>query len=385
MIEQVFESLLKPISDILGFLLMGGRLPYFGDFAIAPFGFPPLVLWLFAGGIFFTLKLRFVNLRLFWHGIVCVTGKYNKPDDPGSVTHFQALSTAISATVGLGNIGGVAIAVVLGGPGAVIWMVIAAFFGMSTKFAEVTLGQLYRHISHDGEAYGGAFYYLKEGLSELGRPKFGKFLACTFAVCCIGGAIGGGILFQSNQAVLLISDSFSSLQSHKVLISAVFAIIGGLVLVGGIKRIAIFAETVVPLMAIIYVTACLVVLYVNRDQIVPAIGIMFSSAFSGSAVGGGVVGAILQGVRRSAFSNEAGLGSAPIAHATAKTSEPVREGCVALLEPFIDTIVICFLTGIMVTVTGAYLDVDGSVGGVLVTAKAFATVIDWFPMVLSVA
>ena len=185
MIEQFLEACIKPVADVLGFLFLGGKLPIFGDFAIAPFGFPPLVLWLLAAGVFFTIRLRFVNLRLFWHGIQCVSGKYSSHDDPGSVTHFQALSTAFSATVGLGNIGGVAIAVVLGGPGAVIWMVIAAFLGMSTKFAEVTLGQIYRHINHEGEAYGGAFFYLKEGLKELGRPKLGKFLSYLFAACCL--------------------------------------------------------------------------------------------------------------------------------------------------------------------------------------------------------
>ncbi|RAP37186.1 alanine glycine permease [Candidatus Marinamargulisbacteria bacterium SCGC AAA071-K20] len=384
MIQEFLEAILNPLSAVLNFLFLGGTLSFLGDFAIAPFGFPPLVLWLLGAGIFFTFKLGFINFRLFKHGIDCVRGKYSSKDDPGSVTHFQALSTAVSATVGLGNIGGVAIAVTLGGPGAVIWMMIAAFFGMSTKFAEVTLGQKYRHINHEGEAYGGPFLYLKEGLKEIGKAKLGAILSVIFAIMCITGGLGS-ILFQSNQSISLLTNSFSFFNGQEVLLSIIIATLAGVVIMGGIKRIALFAEMVVPFMAIIYVTACIVVIAVNAENLGSAISLMFSDAFTGAAVGGGIVGAILNGVKRSAFSNEAGMGTAPIAHATAKTKEPVREGAVSLLEPFLDTIIICFMTGIVVTITGTYIGADLNSGGVLITSRSFATVIEWFPKVLSVA
>lgn len=348
--------------------------------------FPLLVLWLVAGGLFFTFKLGFVNIRLFRHAIDVVRGKYSSPSDPGEVTHLQALVAAVSATVGLGNIAGVAIAVSLGGPGAVIWMVIAGFFGMSAKFAEVTMGQKYRHIDKNGKVSGGAFRYLKDGLAEMNMPKLGRALAVIFAIFCIGGSIGGGNMFQANQTVAIMTSSFGVFNDLDWAIALVMSVSVGFVLIGGIKRIAVVAEAVVPLMAFIYLSASIVVLIVNADKVPAAIVFMFKDAFSGVAVGGGVIGAIINGFKRAAFSNEAGLGSAPIAHSAAKTNEPVREGCVALLEPFLDTIVICFMTGIVITVTGVYADSpDGSIPGILLTKNAFATVIDWFPMVLSVA
>lgn len=350
------------------------------------FGFPLLVLWLVVGGVFFTFRLGFVNICLFRHAIDVVRGKYSSPDDPGEVTHFQALVAAVSATVGLGNIAGVAIAVSLGGPGAVIWMMIAGFFGMSAKFAEVTLGQKYRKIDEHGKVSGGAFRYLENGLAEMNFPKLGKVLAVIFAVFCIGGSLGGGNLFQSNQTVSMMTDTFTGLNSFDWGISLVLMVSVGFVLIGGIKRIATVAEAVVPFMAFIYVTACIVVLIANADKVPAAFVTMFHDAFTGQAVGGGILGAVINGFKRAAFSNEAGLGSAPIAHSAAKTNEPVREGCVALLEPFLDTMVICFMTGIVITVTGVYQgNTDGAVSGVLLTSSAFATVIDWFPMVLSLA
>ncbi|MBF0274919.1 MAG: alanine:cation symporter family protein [Nitrospinae bacterium] len=350
------------------------------------FGFPLLVLWLVAGGLFFTIKLGFINIRLFLHAVDVIRGKYSSGDEPGEVSHFQALVAAVSATVGLGNIAGVAIAVSLGGPGAVIWMVIAGFFGMSTKFAEVTLGQKYRRIDEKGNVSGGAFHYLKDGLAEMNMPVLGKVLAVIFAIFCIGGSLGGGNLFQANQTVSILTNTFDTLNSLDWVISVFLAVSVGIVLIGGIKRIAIVAEGVVPLMAFIYVGASIIVLIANADKIPAAFGIMFTDAFSGSAVGGGIIGAIIAGFKRAAFSNEAGLGSAPIAHAAARTNEPVREGCVALLEPFLDTMVICFMSGIVITVTGVYADnPEGKISGVMLTSNAFATVIDWFPVVLSVA
>ena len=348
-------------------------------------GFPLLVVWLVAGGIFFTLRLGFVNVRFFAHGIMVARGKYSKDSDPGEVTHFQALTAAVSATVGLGNIAGVAIAVSLGGPGAVIWMMIAGFFGMSAKFAEVTLGQAYRKIDAQGKVSGGAFYYLQEGLAEHNFPRLGKVLAVAFAIFCIGGSLGGGNLFQSNQTVIILKDTYPLISDLDMILALVLAISVGIVLIGGIKRIAHVAEAIVPLMAFIYVTAAIVVLVTNADKIPDGLSFMFRSAFSNDAFAGGIAGALINGFKRAAFSNEAGLGSAPIAHAAAKTKEPVREGCVALLEPFIDTMVICLMTGLVITVTGVYASGDASAEGVTLTSQAFATVIDWFPMILSIA
>lgn len=346
-------------------------------------GFPLMVVWLVAGGLYFTIRLGFINFKLFGHAIQVVRGKFSSEDDPGEVTHFEALSAAVSATVGLGNIAGVAVAVSLGGPGAVVWMMVAGILGMSTKFAEVTMGQKYRTFDAKGRVSGGAFLYLSKGLAELNYPLLGKILAVIFSVFCIGGALGGGNMFQSNQTVTILTDSFGGLSSLDWIIALLLAVSVGIVLIGGIRRIAHVAEAIVPLMAMIYILAAMTVLLVNAEHVPSAFIFMFEDAFTGTAVGGGIIGAIIQGFRRAAFSNEAGLGSAPIAHAAAKTNEPVREGCVALLEPFIDTVVICFMTGLVITVTGVYQD-SSIDGGVLLSSAAFATVIDWFPMVLSV-
>ncbi|MDA0781021.1 MAG: sodium:alanine symporter family protein [Rickettsiales bacterium] len=347
-------------------------------------GFPVLVLWLVAGGLFFTLRLGFVNITMFRHAIDVVRGKYSSDNDPGEVTHLQALTAAVSATVGLGNIAGVAVAVTVGGPGAVIWMMIAGFFGMSAKFAEVTLGLKYRKIDENGKVSGGAFHYLTEGLAEKNLPMLGKILAVIFAIFCIGGSLGGGNMFQSNQTVSIMTDSFETFGNLDWAISLVLAVSVGFVLIGGIKRIAQVAEKIVPVMALIYMTASIIVIIVNSDKIGSAVSFMLQDALSGIAVGGGILGVIINGFKRAAFSNEAGLGSAPIAHSAAKTKEPVRAGVVALLEPFIDTMVICFVTGLVITITGVYKDGDAG-NGVLLTSAAFSTVIDWFPKVLAVA
>lgn len=373
------ESMLSPVSDTLNAVL-------FYDIPI-PFTqstIPFIILWLIAGSVFFTSRLKLVNISMFSHAIQVVRGKFSSGDEPGEVTHAQALFAAVSATVGLGNIAGVAIAVTIGGPGAVIWMAIAGILGMSTKFAEVTLGQKYRHIDENGHISGGAFHYLEDGLKELNYPKLGKILAIIFAFCCICGSLGAGTMFQANQTVAILS-SIEGLKSFNWIFALTLSILVGVVLLGGIRRIAHVAEAIVPLMATIYIVAAIVILAVNSDKIPAAIVTMFTDAFTGSAVGGGIMGALIAGFRRAAFSNEAGLGSAPIAHAAAKTTEPVREGCVALLEPFIDTVVICFITGLVITVTGVYEDSMVGNNGVLMTKNAFATVIDWFPLVLSAA
>ena len=382
-ITNSLETILSPIVSFCAFLFLGGEYKILGkSLQITIFGMPLLVAWLIIGGVFFSIKLRFVNIRLFTHAIDVIRGKYIEHDAPGKVTPLQALFTAIAATVGLGNIAGVAIAIAIGGPGAVIWMMIAAFFGMSTKFAEVILGQKYRRFKN-GHLLAGAFYYLEDGLKEKNLPKLGKILAKIAAICCIGGAIGAGLMFQANQAVVIISDSFGFNSFAKLLLVLGITCLIGVILIGGITRIAHIAEKIVPIMAVIYLLSCLIILLANYDQILNAIGVIFNSAFKDNALYGGIIGAIIQGIKRSAFSNEAGLGSAPIAHAAAKTREPVREGSVALLEPFIDTIIICFMTGIVITVTGAYQSSAG-MNGVLMTRDAFATVSEWFPYILSI-
>ncbi len=348
-------------------------------------GFPFLVAWLVIGGLFFTFRLGFINIRLFGHAIASVSGKYSSGKEPGEISHFQALVAAISGTVGLGNIAGVAIAITLGGPGAVIWMAIAGFFGMSTKFAEVTMGQKYRRINKNGRISGGAFYYLQEGLKDIGKPRLGKILAIIFACFCILGSFGGGNMFQANQTVAILSN-FDTLSDFDRVLAVVLAVSVGIVLIGGIRRIAIVAEAVVPLMALIYIAAGFVILIANAAQIPEALSTMISAAFSFDAAGGGVFGAIIAGFKRANFSNEAGLGSAPIAHSAAKTDEPVREGCVALLEPFIDTVVICLMTGLIITVSGVYtLPEYQHETCVVLTSHAFSSVIGWFPIILAIA
>ncbi len=252
------------------------------------FGFPILVLWLVAGGLFFTLRLGFINITMFGHAIDVVRGKYSSNDDPGEVTHLQALTAAVSATVGLGNIAGVAVAVSIGGPGAVVWMMIAGFFGMSAKFAEVTLGLKYRKIDENGKVSGGAFHYLTEGLAERNLPMLGKVLAFIFAIFCIGGSLGGGNMFQSNQTVSIMTDTFGVFSDLDWAISLVLAISVGFVLIGGIKRIANVAEKIVPLMALIYIAASLVVIVANADKICRPVSYMLEHAFSTIAVRGGI-------------------------------------------------------------------------------------------------
>ncbi|MDN5764327.1 MAG: alanine:cation symporter family protein [Humibacillus sp.] len=351
---------------------------------------PLIVVWLVVAGTFFTVWLGFMNLRGFKHAIDLVKGKYSDPDDAGDVTHFQALATAVSGTVGLGNIAGVAIAISLGGPGATLWMILAGFVGMSTKMAECTLGVQFRRESPDGTISGGPMFYLRDALALQGRGKLGRVLAACFAVCMIGGSLGGGNMFQSNQATAQIIEvtggADGTLGSFGWLIGVIFAVLVGAVIIGGIKSIAKVTEKVVPFMAAVYVTACLLVILGNFSSIPAAAGDIISGAFTGPGIVGGAVGALLVGFQRAAFSNEAGLGSAAVAHSAVRTKEPATEGFVALLEPFIDTIVICTMTALTIVITGAWADPDASeIGGVKLTSRAFESVLPWFPVVLAVA
>jgi AGCS family alanine or glycine:cation symporter len=345
---------------------------------------PLVVLWLILGALFFTLRFQFINFRAFRHALDCVRGRYTRPGEHGEISHFQALSAALSATVGLGNIAGVAVAVGLGGPGAVFWMIVAGFLGMSSKFAECTLGQIYRVVRPDGHVSGGGMHYLYSGLAERGFPGAGKFLAGLFAVMCIGGSFGGGNMFQSNQSYKQFALVFPQLEGQlgAVLFGVVIAFLVGLVIIGGIKRIGEVAAGIVPLMCGIYLLCGCWILLRHADQLGPGLATIVGSAFSLEAGAGGFVGVLIQGFRRAAFSNEAGTGSAPIVHSAAITDEPVREGIVALLEPFIDTLVVCTMTGLVIVVTGAYAHPEAG-EGIAMTSWAFATVFDWFPYLLS--
>ena len=350
---------------------------------------PIVVLWLVLGALFFTIRFQFINFRGFRHAIDCVRGRYSQPGETGDISHFQALSAALSATVGLGNIAGVAFAVGVGGPGAVFWMVVAGFLGMSSKFVECTLGQKYRVLRADGRISGGPMHYLSDGLAEMGLGGLGRFLAVVFAVMCIGGSFGGGNMYQSNQAFAQVAKTFAESapwlgsDAGAVGFGLLLALAVGTVIIGGIKRIGEVASVLVPVMCIIYVASGLLILAINAAAVPAAIGIVVREAFSFQAGLGGFVGVLIQGFRRAAFSNEAGVGSAAIAHSAARTDEPVREGLVALLEPFIDTIIVCAMTGAVIVVTGAHAHPDAGTG-IQMTSFAFATVFPWFPIVLSI-
>lgn len=346
-------------------------------------GVPLLLLWIFGGGIILTWRLGFVNLRGFSHAIAILQGKFDSPGSQGEVSHFQALATALSATVGLGNVAGVAIAIGIGGPGAALWMSAAGFFGMTSKFAECTLGQKYRHRRGDGTVAGGPMYYIPQGLARLGLPWLGRGLAGAFALLVALSAMTSSSIFQSNQSFQAIAAVMPALETVPWLYGLLLAALVGAVIFGGLRRIAAVASTIVPVMCGVYVLAALWILGARAAELPAAFGTIVAGAISPAAAGGGAIGALVQGLRRAAFSNEAGLGTAAIAHAATRTREPVRAGYVALLEPFVDTICICNLTALVLVVTGAYQ--WESVSGAAMTAAAFGSVLPWFPPILAVA
>lgn len=350
---------------------------------------PLIVLWLIAAAVVLTFYFRFVNLRGFVHGFRLIRGDYSNPRDTGEVSHFQALATALSGTVGLGNIAGVAVAITIGGPGATFWMIIAGLLGMSTKFCECTLGVKYRRENPDGSVSGGPMYYLSRGLAER-SPRLatlGKVLAALFAVCCIGGSLGGGNMFQANQTfqqmVNVTGGATSWLAGKGWLFGLFMAVLVGLVIIGGIKSIARVTSKLVPFMAILYLSASLYILAVHWQDIPSAFILIVKGAFAPEAAYGGIIGVLIVGFQRAAFSNEAGIGSAAIAHSAVRTKEPVTEGLVALWEPFIDTVVICTMTALVIVITGLYQ--QQGVEGVALTSQAYASVLSWFPYVLALA
>ncbi len=502
MVDQYFGVLVDAMAAVLM-----GTIPELIRGGWAVIGEMPLVvITLAAGAVYFTFRFDFINLRGVRHAIRVVLGKYDDEDDPGEVNHFEALSTALSATVGLGNIAGVAIAVAIGGPGAVFWMMVAAVFGMASKFAECTLGQMYRKVDEQGRVQGGPMVYLRDGLAEIGRPTLGKYLAVIFAILCIGASFGGGNMFQANQSfqastelvpwlageqaegeATVVHDNrieFENYPTHLVRLSAAsphgedrpdlryhpteemnvslddwtetddgrwaltFEVIAaksgpdyniapgtlhdvefgqvdhrdidwttpegmevqhdeeidggvqprswlfgflmvflvGLVIIGGIKRIGKVASRIVPAMCLLYVLAALYIL-ISHYHLVPwAAQEIVLRAFNPEAGMGGVVGVLIVGIQRAVFSSEAGIGSAAIAHSAARTKEPVREGFVALLEPAIDTIIVCFMTGSVIVITGVYADpAMAGLDDIALTQAAFGTVIGWFPYILAIA
>ncbi|HTO16299.1 MAG TPA: alanine/glycine:cation symporter family protein [Edaphocola sp.] len=378
----------------------------FYQIPIAPnFSAPWVVLLLLGGALFFTFYFKFINITGFRTAIQVLRGKHDDLElseasetdgktkkthkkAPGEVSHFQALTTALSATVGLGNIAGVAIALSIGGPGATFWMILGGFLGMAMKFAECTLGVKYRDIGPDGTVYGGPMYYLKKGLSEKGMKSFGKFLSIAFAILITGGAFGIGNMFQANQASSQVASLFNLEGNATIWIGGIMAIMVAFVIIGGIKRIAKVTDKLVPFMAILYVVSALIIIGINYQYLGAAFGQIFDGAFTGTGITGGVVGVMIQGIKRSTFSNEAGLGSAPTAHAAVKTNYAASEGIVALLEPFIDTVVICTMTALIIILSNMNQDIlvygQPISEGVKITAAAFDSAIPHFSIILTV-
>jgi len=383
-VDEKINLAVKPFSDAVAGAV-------FLSFPIAGVQIPFVLVWLIVAATIFTFYFKFINLRAFKHGFELVRGDYYDPKAAGEVTHFQALATALSGTVGLGNIAGVAVAVSLGGPGATFWMILAGFLGMSSKFTECTLGVKYRDEMPDGTVSGGPMYYLTKGLAEKGAnfAKLGKVLAVLFAIFCVGGSFGGGNMFQANQSfaqlVNVTGGDASWLANKGWLYGLVVAALVGMVIMGGIKGIARVTSKIVPFMAIIYVLAGLAIILLNISQVPGAVGAIIDGAFTAEGISGGVIGVLFQGFKRAAFSNEAGVGSAAIAHSAVQTSRPVTEGFVALYEPFVDTIVVCTITALVIIITGTWdPSVDPS-AGVQLTSKAFESTISWFPYVLTIA
>ncbi|NQY67411.1 MAG: alanine:cation symporter family protein [Flavobacteriales bacterium] len=382
-IDYGINSIVGPFSDAIVSIIFCS-VELFGE------NVPLVVVWLMVGALVFTVYLKFINIRGFRLAIDIVRGKYTNPNDKGEVSHFQALTTALSATVGLGNIAGVAVAISIGGPGATFWMIIAGLLGMSSKFVECTLGVKYRVVKENGDVSGGPMYYLKRGFEKKGNgwAKIGYGLAIFFALMGILGSFGGGNMFQINQAtqqfVNLPMFSSADFVTNSLLFGVVLAVIVGVVIIGGIKSIAKVTDKIVPVMCGIYCLTALVVLFSNFEEIPNAFAKIINGAFSAEGISGGVVGVLIQGFKRAAFSNEAGVGSAAIAHSAVKTKEPITEGLVSLLEPFIDTVIVCTMTALVIVITGVYDDQSG-MSGIEMTSSAFESVFPWFKFILTLA
>ncbi len=378
----MIDGMMRPVADAAsGFIF----------YSVELFGaqVPLIVLWLIAGGTFFTVYLRFINFRGFRHAIDLVRGKYRNHDDPGQISQFQALTTAVSGTVGIGNIAGVAVAISVGGPGATFWLIVAGLLGMSTKLAECTLGVMYRKYD-DGVVSGGPMYYLERGLSAKNWPRLGRGLGIFYAISMVVGCLGIGNMFQSNQAAAIFVDVTGGADSwfadQSWLIGLILAAAVAIVIIGGIRSIAATTSKLVPGMALLYTLTALLVIGLNYEKLPGAFVAIWNGAFDPQGISGGIIGVMIIGFRRAVFSNEAGLGSAAIAHSTAQTKEPVSEGFVGLLEPFIDTVVVCTITALVIITTVYDPALSGqSVAGIELTTRAFASTLSWTPIPLSVA
>jgi len=344
---KAFDAAIAPVADFLEAIV-------FFSIPIAGQSLPIVLLVLGGTAVFLTIYFKFLNVRSIGLAFKTVSGKYTDKDAPGQITHFQALTAALSATVGLGNIAGVAVAVSLGGPGATFWMILMGLCGMTTKFCECTLGVKYRKIDSKGRVHGGGMYYLSEGLKEKGLGGLGKGLAVFFAVMCIGSAIGAGNMFQVNQAASQVSEAFGIFEESKLMFGVILAVVVGVVIIGGIVAIARVTSFLIPFMCGMYLIVAIAIIGTHLDHVGDAFSQIISGAFSPMAVGGGFVGVLIQGIQRAAFSNEAGIGSAPIAHSAVKTRKPASEGLVALLEPFTDTVVVCTMTALVLVITGVW-------------------------------
>lgn len=384
-IDQQVESILRPLASALSDVVFY-KLSLFGQ------DIPIIVLWLMTAAVFFTGYMGLVNIRGFSHALKIVRGQRSSSEHSGEISHFQALSTAISGTVGVGNIGGVAVAITIGGPGAAFWLIAAGFLAMSTKFVECTLGVKYRRINADGSVSGGPMYYLERFLADRNMPNAGKALGAFYAFALVIGCFGIGNMFQSNQAYVQFVNITGGEQSFFYdkgwLFGLLIALVVGVVIIGGIRSIARVAARIVPMMAMLYLASALVIIAMSAEHLPNAIRLIVSSAFTLESATGGMVGAMIVGFQRALFSNEAGIGSAAIAHSAVKTNEPVSEGLVSLLEPFIDTIVICTVTSLVI-VTTAYPNglMDSSLGleGIALTSAAFEHHISWAPIPLGIA
>lgn len=396
-VDDAVNSAFEPVGDFLNEIVFYD-VPLFGA------DFPLIVGWLVLAGVTFSLYFGFAQFRHIGAALRIVRGKYDQKDAPGEINHFQALTSAVSGTVGLGNIAGVAIAVSIGGPGATFWMVLCGLLGMATKFVECTLGVKYREFNADGTVNGGPMVYLRKGLAERGLPMLGKALAALSAIMILFFTFFGGNLFQVNQSLeQLVSvtgdeDSVFSSSGGALFYGILVAALVAVVLIGGMRAIGAVTSRLVPSMALLYFVGCALVIAFNVTEVPSAVSTIVTEAFNPEGVAGGLVGALIVGFQRAAFSNEAGVGSAPIAHSAVKTKRPATEGLVAMIEPFVDTIVVCTMTALTIVIAGGPLyrevretaieggEVDGSTSaGISITSDAFETAMPWFPYVLTVA
>lgn len=382
--NEIFQSINHFFENILYFDIFLGH--------IEGTSFPFVVAWLIAGGVYLTFKMGFVNLKMLSHSFAIVRGKYHTIEDRGVISPFQSLTTALSATVGIGNIAAVSIAISLGGAGAAFWMIMAGFLGMTLKFTEVTLSIKYREFLPDGTIMGGAMEYLSKGFATKGWVKTGKSLSFIYAIFLILGAIGAGNTFQVSQSLGIMQNEVPFFHDYPYAFGIILAFITGLVIIGGIKRIAHVAEAIVPFMVAFYLLMVFWVLFVNFSKIDDAFILIFKEAFTPTAVAGGMFGAMAQGFQRAVFSNEAGLGSAAIAHAPARVKYPIRQGLVSLYEPFVDTVIVCTMTALVVIITGVYTggtpELASAIAnkqGAIITSAGFGSVVSWFPHILGFA